>query len=280
MVAGKTFPKFLKRKVLTENKISASDLSDKRYKDADIAKPVDVMVIGSSHAYRGYDTRLFNKDGFGAYNLGSSAQTLTLTNFIYNNYVNKLKPKILIIDIYPFLLTKDGEEGELNVLPLFYSKISFAKNSFKDFDVNIFNSIIYFQVFGNPKAVKNKKLKNEEYIPGGYISSFKVNTESKKYEPTVLKIQEKNIDALKDIVADAEKRGIQVYLFQSPLPEARYKSYTNNKEIDSIMQSIAPYYNYNDVGFLSNDYFFDDSHINQKGVDVYNKWVIEKIKKK
>lgn len=280
MVAGKTFPKFLKRKVLTENKISASDLSDKRYKDADIAKPVDIMVIGSSHAYRGYDTRLFNKEGFGAYNLGSSAQTLTLTNFIYNNYVNNLKPKILIIDIYPFLLTKDGEEGELNVLPLFYNKISFAKNSFKDFDVNIFNSLIYFQVFGNPKAVKNKKLKNEEYIPGGYISSFKVNTESKIYEPIALKIEEKNIDALRNIVADAEKRGIKVYLFQSPLPEARYKSYTNNKEVDSIMQSIGTYYNYNDVGFLSNDCFFDDSHINQKGVDIYNKWVIEKIKKK
>ena len=277
-MAGKIFPKFLKRKVLTENKISASDFSNKRYKDAAKSKPVDIMILGSSHAYRGYDVRLFNKGGYSSYNLGSSAQTLSLTAFIYNNFVEQLKPNKIIIDIYPLLLTKNGEEGELNLLPLFYKDISFIGNTFKAFDVSVLNSLIYFQAFGNPSAVKSKMSHKEEYIDGGYISSYEITKDSKKYEPTILTIEEKNINALKNIIADAEAKGIKVYLFQSPLPEERYKSFRNNKEIDSLMRSIGVYYNYNEVGFLPTEYFFDDSHINQKGVDVYNEWVIKKIK--
>ena len=93
-----------------------------------------------------------------------------------------------------------------------------------------------------------------------------------------LEIKEENITALKNIVEDAEAKGIKVFLFQAPLPKERYQSYENNKEIDSIMKSIGTYYNYNEVRFLPSQYFMDDSHINQRGVDVYNKWVIDKIK--
>ena len=280
LVAGKTFPKFLKRKILTENKISTNDLSDKRFEDADRSKPVDIMVVGSSHAYRGYDTRIFQKAGFTSYNLGSSAQTLNLTNFIYSNYVNKLNPKTLIIDIYPLMLTIDGQEGELNLMPLFYQNFSFVKNTFKSFNIRILNSLIYFYAFGNPNVLKNKKLESKNYIDGGYISSFKTLKNSKNYESKVLKVEEDNITALKSIINDAKKRGIKVFLFQSPLPEARYKSFINNKEIDSIMSSIGNYCNYNEVRFLPKQYFIDDDHINQKGVDVYNKWVIEKLREK
>ncbi len=278
LVAGKAVPNYLLGNILTENKMSANDLSQKRYEEVSRSEKVDLVILGSSHAYRGYDTRIFESSGSKSLNLGSSSQTPILTEAIYRNYIDKLSPDIIILDIYPVLFTRNPEEGQLNILPLMYKNSHFIKSSFKSFDIRVFNSLIYFQVFGNRNAVKYKKSENEEYIPGGYISTKRVSTESKKYLPASLKIEEKNIEALKNIVADAERRGIQVFLFQSPLPEARYKSYTNNKEIDRIMQSIGTYYNYNDVGFLSNDCFFDDSHINQKGVDIYNKWVLDKIK--
>lgn len=133
-------------------------------------------------------------------------------------------------------------------------------------------------MFGNPKTIISEKPSGEGYIPGGYISSSKVTKSENKFGNTVLNVNENNIDALKNIVVDAKKNGIEVFLFQAPIPEARYASYKNNKEIDSIISSIGKYYNYNEEEFLPTEYFMDDSHINQRGVDVYNKWVIDKIK--
>ncbi len=277
LVSGKLLPKRLLGNILADNKISAGDGSKNRFLSAQDSKKVDLLILGSSHAYRGYDTRIFKNAGITSYNLGSSAQPLNLTNFIYHKYNDRLSPKKLIIDIYPILLSNTGRESEVNLLPLFYQDYSFVGETFKNFDIRVLNSLIYFQVFGNPNAAKSKPLKDDEYVDGGYISSFKIAKESKKYNPTVLKIDENNIVALKNIVIDAEKKGIKVYLFQSPIPIERYKSFKNNNEVDSIMKSIGKYYNYNEVGALPKKYFFDDSHINQKGVDVYNKWVIEKI---
>jgi hypothetical protein len=277
LVSGKLLPKRLVGNVLIENKISANDLANKRFGDVKKNDSIDLAIFGSSHAYRGYDVRLFNSSGFNSYNFGSSSQPIVLTEVIYKDYINTLKAKTIIIDIYPVILSNTGGEGEINILPLFYNDYTFVKNTFKTFDVRVMNSLIYFSVFGDTNTVQSKRSNNEKYINGGYISSFKIAIDSKKYEPKRLKIDEKNIAALRNIVADAEKKGIKVFLFQAPLPEARYKSYTNNKEIDSLMQSVGKYYNYNEVKFLPLECFMDDSHINQKGVDVYNKWVIEKI---
>ena len=35
---------------------------------------VDVLFLGSSHAYRGFDTRIFKESGIASFNLGSSSQ--------------------------------------------------------------------------------------------------------------------------------------------------------------------------------------------------------------
>lgn len=278
LVMGRILPYRFHGNLLTENKILSNDLSEKRFDQVGKSDSVSLAILGSSHAYRGYDVRLFNSLGFKSYNLGSSSQTPISTEFIYSNYVDKFNPKIIVIDIYPILFTKTPVEGELNLLPLFYKNEDFIQSTFKSFDVRVFNSLMYFRIFGNSESAKSKILRNEEYIDGGYISSFKIGDQTKKYTPSKLKIEDDNITALKNIVKDAEAKGIEVFLFQAPLPQERYQSYENNKEIDSIMKSIGTYYNYNEVRFLPSQYFMDDSHINQKGVDVYNKWVIDKIK--
>lgn len=277
-ITGKIFPRRFLGNIMTENEISARDFSGRRYKDATKLKPIDILILGSSHAYRGYDIRIFKNEGFKAYNLGSSAQPLIISNFIFKNYSRLLNPKIIIIDIYPVLLSNLGGESQINLLPLFYNKINFVKSSFQTFDIRVFNSLLFFQAFGNTNLVKDRKLKNERYIDGGYISSIKTSKDLRNYNRTNLRIEEKNITALKSMVTVAKKRGIKVILFQAPLPKNRYKSYTNNREIDSLMQSIGTYYNYNEFGFLPQDCFMDDSHINQKGVDIYNQWVLDKIK--
>ena len=57
-----------------------------RVKDAEKIKNPDILFIGSSHSYRGFDTRVFQKHGIKAFNLGSSSQT---PKFCLNNIWTK-----------------------------------------------------------------------------------------------------------------------------------------------------------------------------------------------
>ncbi|MEJ5274059.1 MAG: hypothetical protein WH035_08005, partial [Spirochaetota bacterium] len=60
---------------------------------------IDFLFIGSSHAYRGYDTRIFNKLGK-SFNLGTTSQTPLQSYFLLEKFVNILNPKYVVIDIY------------------------------------------------------------------------------------------------------------------------------------------------------------------------------------
>jgi hypothetical protein len=46
-----------------------------RNKELNSLDSIDILVIGSSHVYRGFDPRFFSKKGIRLFNLGSSAQT-------------------------------------------------------------------------------------------------------------------------------------------------------------------------------------------------------------
>ena len=87
-----------------------------KLKEAEKVKNIDVLIIGSSHAYRGYDTRIFNHAGLSAFNLGSDGQTPLSTEFLVKRYVKGLNPKFVIIDVYPVLLGNDGMESQLELM--------------------------------------------------------------------------------------------------------------------------------------------------------------------
>src|SRR5215217_8103310 len=72
-----------------------------RLKELDTVKNVDILFLGSSHAYRGYDVRKFNRLGYSAFNLGSSAQTPVQTELLVKTYLAQLNPKVVILDIHP-----------------------------------------------------------------------------------------------------------------------------------------------------------------------------------
>lgn len=93
LVTGRILPNSFHGNLLTENKIVARDGSKRRFVSAQNSETVDIVVLGSSHAYRGYDGRIFHDAKFSSYNLGSSGQRLLLTEFIYRKYLSKLKPE-------------------------------------------------------------------------------------------------------------------------------------------------------------------------------------------
>ena len=76
----------------------------------------NILFLGSSHAYRGFDTRIFLDKGLKSFNLGSSSQTPLQTKVLLKRYLERLNPKLVIYEVYPETFTIDGVESSLDII--------------------------------------------------------------------------------------------------------------------------------------------------------------------
>ena len=79
-------------------------------------KNTDILFLGSSHAYRSFDPRIFSHYGYSTLNLGSSAQTPVQTNMLLEKYLDVIKPGLIVYEVYPFTFSLDGLESCLDIL--------------------------------------------------------------------------------------------------------------------------------------------------------------------
>jgi hypothetical protein len=249
---------------------------DKRLDEANKKKDVDILFIGSSHAYRGYDPRIFAKQGYSSFNLGSSAQTPIETKFLLDKYATNLKPKLVIIDIYPLILSNDGTESALDLISnsKIDSKILDFSLDFKN--IKVYNTLIfayYKQLSGRSKKNNNKKApETDRYIADGFVESFKKysSKKDKKIVVEMLQPSQKQLNKLDEIVEMLKNKNIKFLLVQSPITQSKYNSFKNNSFIDSVLSKKGNYINFNKVLKLNDSLFIDDNHLNQYGVNVYN----------
>lgn len=82
-----------------------------RFHEFDRAKRYDAIIIGSSHAYRGYDPEVFAAHGHHVYNLGSSAQSPLNTFHLIKNYVDSAHCPLLIFDVFEGTFQNTGLES-------------------------------------------------------------------------------------------------------------------------------------------------------------------------
>jgi hypothetical protein len=66
---------------------------------------------------------------------------------------------------------------------------------------------------------------------------------------------------------------------QAPFSKSNYNSYTNNDEIDRLFSGLGEYYNFNKILNLPDNMYYDDSHLNQFGVNIYNAKLIDTLKR-
>ena len=255
-----------------------------RLKEADTTKNVDILFLGSSHAYRSYDPRMFKDKGYRIFALGSSAQTPLQTNLLVKKYLSSMNPKFVVLDVYPFIFENDGTESTLDLV----SNTKIDKNTLQlAFDINsikVYNTIIYGeyrQLFGLNKKIKEPTVsKNDTYIPGGFIQSYAAYKAPRRMADVTIKINEKQMKAFDEITAILQARKIPFILVQTPITKKRYNAFLNNNAMDSIFSKKGPYYNFNHQLKFADSLFIDDNHLNQKGVDIFDKVLIDVLSSK
>ncbi|MFN3404011.1 MAG: hypothetical protein ACK40G_07940 [Cytophagaceae bacterium] len=242
---------------------------------------VDVVVFGSSHAYRGFDPRIFERKGVRLFNLGSSSQTPIQSKYLAKKFLNQLNPKTVIIEVYPDMFESDGVESTVDLLSNCPLNEELILHSLKTKSIRVYNTLIY-AIFNYYFNVKNKvetiDLKNEEYIPNGYLQRKTINNDLISITKNrIILFNDEQKRAFEDLLQLCQSTNCKIYLVQAPVTKGEYFRVNNNNEIDQYFKSFnCDYLNFNlDSINYTNELFYDSHHLNQKGVELFNKRFLE-----
>jgi hypothetical protein len=256
-----------------------------RLKEAQQFKDVDILFLGSSRAYRGFDTRIFNNAGYNSFNLGTSAQKPIQTEIILSRYLERLNPKIVVFEVCPAIFSGESIESSIDILTnskLDKHSFSLLCKSKNIITLNCFIAEVYKSLFHSTKLILPNQVKGQDvYIKGGFVQSVqKFNAKTKEEQNDNLSINPDQQKAFENIIALLKQKKIKVILVQAPTMNAFYKNYPYNNNFDSKMRSYSSYVNFNKILKLNESInFYDVNHLTQTGVEIFNHELVDYIKK-
>ncbi|MFT3680834.1 MAG: hypothetical protein QM791_11215 [Ferruginibacter sp.] len=256
-----------------------------RLKEVKQVENIDILFLGSSHAYRGFDTRIFKSHGLRTFNLGSSSQTPLQTLLLVERYLDKLKPGLVIFEVNPLVFSLDGVESSLDIIANDQNDLYSYEMAFKINHIKTYNSLLYSIHRDALKLNKsfNEPVKkdNDTYIEGGFVENKMAYYRPVEMAAKEIVLPKNQLKAFEKCMYEIKKRNIEVILVYAPVTHSVYSSATNNKYFDKVMAGYSTYYNFNEMMNLADSlYFYDPDHLNQKGVEIFNNKLIDVLKER
>ena len=255
-----------------------------RYLEAQSTQKKDILFLGSSHCYRGFDNRIFQEAGYTSFNWGSSSQTPIQSALLLKEFSRRIQPKIIVLEIFPDLYNGNGLESTLDFISNTGSNSISNQMTLSTNDVSAYNTWLYHQMhqlFKNQKTIECDTAL-EAYIPGGYVEKLQF-LQQKKFVPQRIHLtwNEDQLQAIKDIQNMSEVLHSKLIFVLAPMTPEYYAQYNNMdewlKELESFSDTII---NFNPIGAdYKSSYFYDPHHLNQEGVEIFNHQLIPILKK-
>lgn len=282
MIAWERFlPDFLTPNI--NYKVGSVGHLNSRIKEIPSYRDVDILILGSSHAYHGFDPRIFAEAGYHVFNLGSSAQTPIQTKLLLDRYLEVLNPKLVLFEVHLGTFTSDGVESALDILANDNNNPLPIQMALRVNNLKVYNTLIYAvfnDIFSLDQDFTEERTKGPDtYIEGGYVERLPdSNITELDFEPMIMdlkNIRQYQLAAFEEIRSTLEESDITMVLIQAPITPKRYNSYLNNAEIDAYFRELGNYYNFNELISLSDhDHFYDSHHMNQAGVEIFDREVL------
>jgi hypothetical protein len=257
-----------------------------RLQEADTTGPVDILFLGSSHAYRGFDPRVFNAVGFRTFNLGSSSQSPVQTRWLVDRYLERMKPKLVVMDVFPTTFTTEGIESTLNVLSNAPLDPALLRMALRTAHADACNTAILalWHELTNTHPVSSEPAwqprDQDRYIPGGYVEKAQIpfapprNASKLDWDPPV-----QQWSAFLYIMEQLRAHNIPVILVQTPV--TRSWQYTMEERAE-LRQRLEPHANaYLDLSDALNGddalLFYDGHHMRQASVERFNTMFLDSL---
>lgn len=243
---------------------------------------VDILFLGSSHAYRGFDTRIFSENGMKTFNLGSSSQTPVQTKVLLNRYLNKLNPKKIVFEVYPETFMLDGVESSLDLISNDRNDLYSFMMMLKLKNIKVFNTFIYAIIQDlfrlNQSFNEPLRMGDDNYVSGGFVQKDLAFYKKSEHPEKTISFNPVQMEAFHEIISIINERKIGLILIYAPITRAEYISYNNNEYFDNVMANYGTYINFNkEIIFDDSLHFYDSHHLNQHGVMLFNHKMIDNL---
>lgn len=257
-------------------------------------KALDILVLGSSLAYRNYDIRVFQNKHYHSFNLGTSAQKPNMTYIIAEKYLLNTSPKLVIIDVNPYLmLMPDNFETTDVIINSSNSRYDFnlftTAPSLLSFNALIIKYSGFSEKYRLEKAKDSTSETNDQYLGNGFVGSKVVYDETKKTSEIHIrdyKPLSNQVDALEKTISFLKQHKIKYILVLSPINEHYLlkKSKIKSAQFRELSKTyFAKYGNYTDSNNLqkyNKTDFMDFSHLNETGSKKFTQSLIPIIESK
>ena len=252
-----------------------------RFNEFEKNKKFEVIILGSSHAYHGYDSRIFKASALNAFNLGTSGQSIFNTELIAKNLLNHSNCKLVVLDIYPGTFQTDGFESTSDLIANISSHSAAIEIAKGQKDIRVINMLalrFLSHKFSNPIY------QDENYVNGGYVirrDSVKKDFDFESYL-SEYELTSKNLNALKNLLLYFNEQNIKCIVVNHPMP---LKISPEKFELfDREIQAVVKLTGHEFKNFASGhdldtkNHFYDHHHLNHAGVSIYNEQLIAYLK--
>ena len=241
---------------------------------------VDVLFLGSSHAYRTFDTRFYDSCGLKTFNLGSSNQTPLQTYVLLQRYLDGLNPKMVVFEVHPDILTNDGVEGAVDMLSNVPVTCAMTRMAWTMHNAKVFNTWIY--AVAHRRKIKNfvedSIVDGFAYVKGGFVETDDVPFQPVAQPPMEIKLDARQMNALRDCLSLLRQRNIPYMLVEVQGSKVLRDSYTNHADFEAAMRQLGDYH-YTVLPMSDSLHFYDEDHLNKAGIKMFNEYFIGKLSK-
>lgn len=244
---------------------------------------IDVLVVGSSHAYRGFDPRVFQRNNLKMFNLGSSAQSPIQSELLLKRYLGKLKPKLVVMEVFPGSLTSDGIESSLDLIS---NSISLDYLTFnlvvKNQNLKVWNTYIVsliYQLFDlNDNLVEGEKKGFDTYISGGYVENKSLNQNLCENSVSFNSFNDEQLAAINRIEQYLLNEDIKLLFVSAPVTQTFFHLHPEYEAFYKYFNNKGNYLDYSQLKVFKEKYhFIDCDHLNAYGTVQFNELLMNSV---
>ena len=262
---------------------------------------IDLIFLGSSHAYRHFDPAIFDRElKLNSFNLGSPMQNPVTSFYVFKEVLLTQHPKIVVFEV--FLNTFDLDDQFAYAMYNFEfmkskkNKIDFLWNGYRKQDLIYFLLPSYSyrnNFFDLMRLILRQEIPDEDYgdvyKSKGYVENKQIAKEKELIKNNIFrlhpfsinKVNSNNIRHLNQFVEMCRLKGIKMILVTSPLPDTSLSFIDDYPSMHRYVQNLASRYNLEYIDYVQMQIddeadifqekdFLDSHHLNNAGVQKFD----------
>jgi len=240
---------------------------------------LDILFLGSSRAYTGFDTRLFKAAGYSSFVLGTDAQTPLQTLMLLQRHLDGIAPRMVIYEINLEGLESDGVESAIDLIS---SDVTDRHTWQMVKTINrpmTYHAFLFAWVRQAAGCAIEYNGDIGGYIRGsGYVAGTELTNQDMHmvFPPREIDVNDSQWSAFLSVLQLLAERNIPVILVQAPIPSEKYLAMNGRTRIQSQLQRMETFYAFNEIITLDDSlHFMDSYHMNQFGAELFNARLIE-----